>query len=687
MRPTVCFGVSTIKTAVSVSVPIMLLKRPMYSLSMVTEQLTTEREIEAFSRWREVSNIVLFDATGSVPVKGTPMFCIAQKFRKEGFRARIGYINEAKPFLYRRPYFSISGTPKAYIEAMKANRRHIREVELWNDPDIEYDLLDLILDFRSPVPLSRLESDNDDQEDDGEDEEKFVVKPGPNQLKILSFRFSGSVDNFERFYDLLYNLRHLIKLDLSCWEYSQEFKTNDVDLGRLLERMPQLAHLSIYGCGYELMNPSSPTSVLYQRDQPHYRLEYFSFQSILLDTTKKEHYRLFRRLGNLTSIRVQGYASYVDRFFDRFVPRNFTWALEQCCPKLKEIQVCGNIPLELYRLSASISTLPETQTKDPSTSTPSELDSELASNLGEQQQGSSSSQPTPRLFSNLSKFEALHSCSISSADLSYLRIHCQFLTHLEIHSNTRLDSNLCNSQAAESSSWYPVSDESVYSALPQPKPHESHITSLDLQLLLEHCAHLRHFSAGMRMIQVHDMVQPVTVTGTTEAATASSSPLSLQGLSGYYQSNFGHLFPLREAKPWACEKTLEHLSIGFRVASASRSDHQVVYRQLARLSKLKSLYLPRTNLIPALGYGLELLGEGGCCGSGGNDNEVQDENQSKTLRVLSFGDMPWALDQIEVFAWLTKAFPYLKRIEMKVGPASHAIQDFKDLCSKSGVTL
>ncbi|GJJ78023.1 tyrosine-protein phosphatase 2/3 [Entomortierella parvispora] len=92
MRPSVCFGVSTIKTSVSVSVPSMLLKRPMYSLSMVKDQLTTEREILAFSHWREFSNIVMFDATGSAPVKGTPMFCIAQKFRKEGFRARIGYI-------------------------------------------------------------------------------------------------------------------------------------------------------------------------------------------------------------------------------------------------------------------------------------------------------------------------------------------------------------------------------------------------------------------------------------------------------------------------------------------------------------------------------------------------------------------------------------------------------------------
>ncbi|KAI7821367.1 protein-tyrosine phosphatase-like protein [Gamsiella multidivaricata] len=92
MRPAVCKVVSSIKTAVGVSVSNMLLRRPMYSLDMLTEQLTTQREIQAFSNWRQFANIVLFDATGTVPAKGTPMFCIAQKLRKEGYSARLGYI-------------------------------------------------------------------------------------------------------------------------------------------------------------------------------------------------------------------------------------------------------------------------------------------------------------------------------------------------------------------------------------------------------------------------------------------------------------------------------------------------------------------------------------------------------------------------------------------------------------------
>ena len=92
MRPAVSHSDLSIKTSVGVSVPNMLLKRPMYSLGMVTEHLTTDREVEAFSNWRQFSNIVLFDATGAPPVEGSPLFCIAQKFRKESCSARISYI-------------------------------------------------------------------------------------------------------------------------------------------------------------------------------------------------------------------------------------------------------------------------------------------------------------------------------------------------------------------------------------------------------------------------------------------------------------------------------------------------------------------------------------------------------------------------------------------------------------------
>ncbi|KAF9576248.1 hypothetical protein EC968_009808 [Mortierella alpina] len=121
MRPAVCYAVSSIESAVSVSVPNMLLKRPMYSLEMVTEQLTTEREVATFSNWRRFSNIVFFDATGAVPSKGSPIFCIAQKFRKEGCEARLGYIRGGY-----NAFFNEHGSQcstNGQITTMSTNRR------------------------------------------------------------------------------------------------------------------------------------------------------------------------------------------------------------------------------------------------------------------------------------------------------------------------------------------------------------------------------------------------------------------------------------------------------------------------------------------------------------------------------------------------------------------------------------
>ncbi|KAG0276499.1 hypothetical protein BGZ96_003254 [Linnemannia gamsii] len=93
MRPSVSHVASSILTAVSVCIPNMLLKRPKTSLQMVTDQLTTEQDIETFSKWKQFANIVLFDASGAVPVVGSPTILMVQKFRKEGCNATVAYLN------------------------------------------------------------------------------------------------------------------------------------------------------------------------------------------------------------------------------------------------------------------------------------------------------------------------------------------------------------------------------------------------------------------------------------------------------------------------------------------------------------------------------------------------------------------------------------------------------------------
>ncbi|KAG0239939.1 hypothetical protein BGW41_007422 [Actinomortierella wolfii] len=92
MRSSVNYATCTIRDSINISVPNMLLKRPMYSLAMVMDQLTSDRELALFADWKLYTNIVFFDASGTVPVVGSPAFCMVQKFQREGCTAKLWYL-------------------------------------------------------------------------------------------------------------------------------------------------------------------------------------------------------------------------------------------------------------------------------------------------------------------------------------------------------------------------------------------------------------------------------------------------------------------------------------------------------------------------------------------------------------------------------------------------------------------
>jgi len=98
MRPSPEHMASSIKTAVNVCVPSVLLKRPSTSLQKVMDHLTTEQDSEIFSKWKQFANIVLFDASGAAPIVGSPSLLLAQKFRLEGCSANLAYLRGKNAF-------------------------------------------------------------------------------------------------------------------------------------------------------------------------------------------------------------------------------------------------------------------------------------------------------------------------------------------------------------------------------------------------------------------------------------------------------------------------------------------------------------------------------------------------------------------------------------------------------------
>ncbi|KAF9568116.1 hypothetical protein EC968_003089 [Mortierella alpina] len=103
MRPSPDHMASSIRTAVNVCVPSVLLKRPSTSLQKVMDHLTTEQDSEIFSKWKQFANIVLFDASGAAPLAGSPSLLLAQKFRMEGCSANLAYLRAPRPMSMAMP--------------------------------------------------------------------------------------------------------------------------------------------------------------------------------------------------------------------------------------------------------------------------------------------------------------------------------------------------------------------------------------------------------------------------------------------------------------------------------------------------------------------------------------------------------------------------------------------------------
>ncbi|KAG0046270.1 hypothetical protein BGZ83_008548 [Gryganskiella cystojenkinii] len=117
---------------------------------------------------------------------------------------------------------------------------------------------------------------------------------------------------------------------------------------------------------------------------------------------------------------------------------------------------------------------------------------------------------------------------------------------------------------------------------------QTKIQGYHLQTVLERCSKLKDFRATNRTIHWDQMALHA---GEDENGEVGSSGEPVQ-----YQT-----------RPWACESTLEYLSIGFMVPTADRRAHRAIWSHLGRLRRLEDLQLILTNLIPSLEHGMGSL--------------------------------------------------------------------------------
>ncbi|KAF9998906.1 hypothetical protein BGZ65_005663 [Modicella reniformis] len=490
---------------------------------------------------------------------------------------------EAAPYLYSNAKF-LKGTCPSLIQRFKANKHYIHHLE-WDalSPKVisEEDILDILLDYHASGPIEDLDDD-------------VVLKPGSRRATLYSFRFSGTLDSVSRFDEILFNLTSLTRLSLYWWAYSREVKGNIISLDRILETMPHLIHLSVEGCDFEPLKPESP---LLDQHAPMYRLQTFCFDASLIDC-QESILRIFRRLGHLVAISVYGDKYNATNFVSGFQPQRVGLALQTFCPKLEQIHASGYIPFYFYLFPTSTSLSPIKLHGN---------DQQEHSLLEEQRR--QQCEEAFELFPKLKSFSTDHCCILAVEDLRALGVCARFLTHLTLSGMIKPAYNV------------PLSEQQDDGRVQR----RCNITTMDLQIFLETCQHLQQFSAPRMAISLEDM---------------TPSGMAISRKRRTYGNNL-----IRLAKPWACEQTLEKLEIGFEVASTHPSDHRIVFAQLGRCRRLKSLSLRFSDLMPTLTHGVDLL-----------------VGLEDTLEEIPSWSSAWSCDNKETLLWLLTRFKKLTKI-------------------------
>lgn len=109
--------------------------------------------------------------------------------------------------------------------------------------------------------------------------------------------------------------------------------------------------------------------------------------------------------------------------------------------------------------------------------------------------------------------------------------------------------------------------------------------------------------------------------------------------------------------PWACEETLESLTIGFDIATDQPENHRLAWKHLNSFKKLRSLtfmrFSPsesRSALIPSPAYGVDSLLAGG-------------EGVNEMMTAIRSLPSWWAVeDGRAMVLWFARSFPKLRKL-------------------------
>ncbi|KAF9091603.1 hypothetical protein BGX29_010871 [Mortierella sp. GBA35] len=569
--------------------------------------------------------------------------------------------------------------PYYYIFALQANKHLLRRVHWRIYPRNKYfwwsELLDILLDHRQP--------DNEVLTGYG------TIQLGPNPPPLHTFVFEGDVDSesVSLFNQLVLNLKSLttLKLTFNGWVPGLNYSLDPV---AILDALPLLKHLSIDGLGHSYVPQeaaATTTAVLSFRSPSdatkkpikalplpiNYRLESFGFNPIHL--TRSDGFTAFsflERLGNLKTIQVimpKSTKSGQDR---RELCRlgELSRALQLHCPKIERIETQGEATVWLFRLpthsaetrarlrtrEARLAAIPHTAAHADTVVYRGYLDEaskqqEREDILIRQYQGVGewAMGDAGPYFPQLTTLIMQDGFTLAAQDLLSLAAasSSSFLTHVELGepSNHAYMWDMHEDADPEATSI----TYSPYSILVDRRIRRP-IEGRDVHLFLVHCKGLRYFSVGAgTKIQFEDLVDEFNVVDGVEAhieGCVVNEQLDMSLVKGLAFREDRRSTTATAIRPWACEGTLETLKIAIEVSAMDQCGQELVWRQLGRLWRLKSLTL-LGNMIPKLQFGIGAL-----------------EGMKESLESVPSLSTEWEVDDRETMLWFARTFPRLREI-------------------------
>ncbi|KAF9142216.1 hypothetical protein BGX30_003147 [Mortierella sp. GBA39] len=464
--------------------------------------------------------------------------------------------------------------------------------------------------------------------------------PGPNRPSLTHFSFVG-VDHFGCLLNtILFNLTttNLTTLELhlvGCGTANMY----SADMARILDTFVYLKNLSITGNVARYLPPPKVKGDSWQHDetdsspfsettaaavattttnpaaQSHqqYRLETFTFDPRLLTKDGPDVHAIFKRLRNLKRIQIRSSVNYFD-CFSYYSPWVIGQILSRCCPELEAIETWGSVALwffdlpilpsdkipHLTALAQESSLLPE---EGSTFVTVSDVRESLLERRFRGQEVDELLVEGKGLVPHFPRLKTLilgQDHSLGAQDLILLGLQARFLTHVEIYHrpvNLKFVWDMYDKDAAlvadSTITTTTTTMASTYNAIVENRRLRKRwkVGTREVLLFLQHCSSLRYFSLTGYAIESKDLIQNSRGDETGEAPAA-------EGISFI--------------EPWACEESLETLTIGFDMSHyPSKDHHALVWKHLGRFKKLRSLTLPLSTLIPSPAYGVEGLLTGG----------------------------------------------------------------------------